>query len=99
MKQILALISILIVAAGLTFSQQNNTEVFSDEKVIEVNPLDRKITEPKNELCPVEGEEINSTITQLIYNNKIIGFCCEVCDEAFLKNPKAYEDKLNGKDA
>lgn len=98
MKLILALISIFIIATGLTFSQQNKTEVFSDEKVIKVNPLEKKITEPINEFCPVENEKINSMITQLIYNNVVIGFCCEGCDEAFLKNPEAYEDKLKRKD-
>ena len=97
MKLILALISIFILASGLAFPQQNNTEVFSDEKVIEVNPLDRKITEPKNDFCPVENEKINSMVTQIIYNNVAIGFCCEGCDEAFLKNPEAYKDKLKQK--
>jgi len=99
MKQTLALILILIVITGLTFSQQNSIGFVSDEKVIEVNPLERRITEPINEFCPVENKKINSVITQLIYNNVVIGFCCEGCDEAFLKNPKVYEEKLKRKDA
>lgn len=99
MKLNLALLAIFMVVTSLTFSQQNNTTVFSDEKVVEVNFFERKITQPVNEICPVEGKEINLKLTQVIYNNEVIGFCCEGCDEAFLKNPKAYLEKLNRKDA
>jgi len=92
--KLLSVVIWLLISAGFTFSQQNKDEKNVNKKIVEVKTLERKVTEPVNGICPVEGKEIDSEITQLIYNNKIIGFCCEGCDEVFLRNPEAYKDKL-----
>lgn len=96
MKLMAALITFLIIS-GVSYSQQNKVEINTGQKIVEVNTMDRKISEPVNNICPIEGKEINKELSQLIYNNKIIGFCCPGCDEVFLKNPKLYESKLNRK--
>lgn len=49
---------------------------------------------PINATCPVkDGKPVNPAIT-VEHEGKVIGFCCEGCKAAFLKDPKAYLSKI-----
>jgi YHS domain-containing protein len=46
---------------------------------------------PINKFCPVETENpVDPTVPTVVYDGKIIGFCCDDCPAKFKKNPKAY---------
>ncbi len=97
MKLIFPTIAVLLfVITGSSQTRQNLIDLSDD--VIQVNTLERNSLQPGNKFCPVKGQEINKKLTQVIYNNKIIAFCCPGCDEAFLKNLKMYDNKLKRKD-
>lgn len=92
--KIILFVMILLIMSGINYSQQNFVEIENDQNIIKVNPLNRRISRPVNNVCPVQGKEVNLEITQLIYNNVIIGFCCPGCDKEFIKKPEAYKNKL-----
>lgn len=85
---------IFFAITRISFSQQINDEGNPDRKIIEVKTLERKITKPVNSFCPVEGKAVDANLPQLMYKDEIIGFCCEGCDEVFIKNPEFYQNKL-----
>jgi YHS domain-containing protein/mono/diheme cytochrome c family protein/uncharacterized membrane protein len=49
--------------------------------------------EPVNATCPVSGEPVKSGFA-VVYEGRVIGFCCAKCPSAFLENPAAYAAKL-----
>ncbi|KAB2853024.1 MAG: hypothetical protein F9K42_01195 [Ignavibacterium sp.] len=97
--KVIALSIMALLFASLNTAQTKENPLDNDEKIISVNTLERNALKPINENCPVENLKVNEEVPFIIFNNVLIGFCCEGCDEAFLKNPKAYEDKINRKDA
>ncbi len=97
MKKIFLAAAINLIIAG-TSLPQNEPMFLNNEKIVEVNMKERNPLTPINEVCPIEGKKIDHKIPYLIFGNKIIGFCCPGCDNAFLKNPKLYEEKLNKKE-
>lgn len=88
----LSIISLMFASLSIAQTKENFLDI--GEKVIPVNILERNVLKPINENCPVENLKVNEEAPFVIFNNVLIGFCCEGCDEAFLKNPKVYEDKL-----
>jgi uncharacterized membrane protein/YHS domain-containing protein len=48
---------------------------------------------PVNSICPVAGAPIDPSIG-LLYEGRIVGFCCTKCLRTFLDDPKAYAAKL-----
>ncbi|MCC6356121.1 MAG: hypothetical protein IT577_19710 [Verrucomicrobiae bacterium] len=49
---------------------------------------------PVNKVCPVkEGKPVDPAITAE-HEGRLIGFCCEGCKAAFVKDPKAYLSKV-----
>jgi YHS domain-containing protein len=50
-------------------------------------------SKPINTICPVSGEEVDPAHT-LVYEGKVIGFCCDKCPAEFQKDPKKFMAKL-----
>lgn len=48
-----------------------------------------------NKVCPVRGEEVNPNAPTILFNGKVIGFCCPGCDSKFQKSPEKYLKNLN----
>lgn len=94
----IALLTMVLMFAGISLSQTKDNITDLNEKVIPINTLERNALKLINENCPVENLKVNEEVTFVIFNNVLIGFCCEGCDEVFLKNPKTFKEKLNRKD-
>ena len=48
---------------------------------------------PVNTNCPVSGKPVDPGHT-VVFEGRLIAFCCEKCQAAFEKDPKTYLDKL-----
>ncbi len=46
-----------------------------------------------NATCPVSGAPVDANF-RVVYDGKVVGFCCEKCAAKFLADPKAYAAKL-----
>ena len=93
--------TLAIVISFIPFlAAQNNDSQQKElkDKTLEINVTERNIARPTNKICPVKDSPVKDNVPAIIYNNKIIGFCCKGCDDIFLNNPKLYEDKLKRKD-
>ena len=49
--------------------------------------------EPVNRECPVTGKPIDTRYL-VVYQNRVIGFCCPHCPEAFWADPAKFQAKL-----
>lgn len=83
----------LLVAQSNTDKQKE-----SIDKNQVINVTERNITKPFNAICPVKDLPVKANVPEMIYKDKIIGFCCKGCDEVFINNPNYYEEKLKLKD-
>jgi hypothetical protein len=93
MKKILLSAAVTLMIAG-TSLPQNERMVLNSENFVEVNLKNRNSLKPINEVCPIEGKKIDYKIPFLIFNNKIIGFCCNACIEVFNIDPQAHLKKF-----
>jgi YHS domain-containing protein len=50
---------------------------------------------PWNEVCPVLGNKINTSVKTVEYQGKVYGFCCAGCDSKFAKDPEKYSKNLS----
>lgn len=48
-----------------------------------------KAGKPINTICPVDGGEVDASVTT-VHKGKTIGFCCEPCIPTFKKDPAKY---------
>lgn len=48
---------------------------------------------PENALCPVSGAPVNPKYT-IVYEGRVIGFCCPNCPKSFWQDPAAFLAKL-----
>ncbi|MDZ4828772.1 MAG: YHS domain-containing protein, partial [Phycisphaerae bacterium] len=48
---------------------------------------------PINAVCPVSGTPVDPRYT-IVYEGKVIGFCCPNCPKKFWDDPKAFAEKL-----
>ena len=76
----------LILAAVLTLGA-GSVAVAADA------PTTQPAAAPINRKCPIGGEDIDPKVT-IVYDGKVIGFCCKDCIEEFQKNPDKYMKKL-----
>ena len=93
MKKIFLATAITLIIAG-TSLPQNEPVLLNNEKIVELNMKERNPLKPINEVCPIEGKKIDHKIPFLIFDNKIIGFCCNACIEVFNNDPQAYFKKF-----
>jgi len=93
MKKIFLAAAITLIIAGTSFPQ-NEPMFLNNEIIVEVNMKERNPLKPINEVCPIEGKKIDHKIPLLIFDNKIIGFCCNACIEVFNNDPQAYFKKF-----
>jgi hypothetical protein len=50
---------------------------------------------PVNKFCPVNaGNPVDDRCPTVLYDGKVIGFCCPDCIEDFNKDPKKYMANL-----
>jgi YHS domain-containing protein len=84
---LIAAITLLIASTSLP---QSTPKSFDNNKIVEVNFMERRSSKPVNEICPVEGKKIDNELPYLIFDYKIYGFCCKSCIEVFNNNPKYY---------
>lgn len=92
----------LILVSGTMLAQSDKNKIHTSdsdlsEMVIPLNPLQRNISQPINKICPVEGKQVDSSLAALIYRGEMIGFCCDGCDDKFIKNYEHYKNKLSTK--
>lgn len=93
MKKILLSAVVTLMIAGTSFSQ-NERMVLNNENLVEANLKNRNALKPINEVCPIEGKKIDYKIPFLIFDNKIIGFCCNACIAVFNNDPQAHLKKF-----
>jgi YHS domain-containing protein len=55
---------------------------------------DAEKAKPINKKCPVEGGDVDPTVTTE-YKGKTIGFCCDTCPPEFKKDPEKFMKKVN----
>jgi YHS domain-containing protein len=48
---------------------------------------------PVNTVCPVSGKPVNPEKT-IVYEGKVVAFCCDDCKASFQKDPKPFLSKL-----
>lgn len=48
-----------------------------------------------NTVCPVMGNPVDPKAPTIEYKGKIIGFCCDGCDDQFKANPEKFIKNLN----
>ncbi len=68
------------------------TMLFIGSIALADKPAEAKGT-PINKKCPVEGEDIDASVTT-VHDGKTIGFCCKSCIAKFNKDPGTYLKKL-----
>jgi YHS domain-containing protein len=57
-------------------------------------PATQPTTRPINAMCPVmPDDEVDGDYT-LVYEGRVIGFCCEDCVDKFRANPQRYLPRL-----
>ena len=68
-----------------------------EKLVIEKSPNGPSVPEaslaPVNTVCPVSGSPVNPKY-RVVYDGKVIGFCCPECPKAFWADPEACLAKL-----
>jgi YHS domain-containing protein len=45
--------------------------------------------------CPVSGKPLGKTPVMLVYNNRLVEFCCPDCPPVFMKDPATYLKKMD----
>ncbi|MGE3109494.1 MAG: c-type cytochrome domain-containing protein [Phycisphaerales bacterium] len=48
---------------------------------------------PVNAVCPVSGKAVDAEFA-LVYQGRVVGFCCKHCVAQFLDDPAKYADKI-----
>jgi YHS domain-containing protein len=43
-----------------------------------------------NTACPLSGDPVDPKVTSVVHNDKVYGFCCQDCVDAFKANPGKY---------
>ena len=43
-----------------------------------------------NTACPLSGDPVDPKVTKVVHNDKVYGFCCQDCVDAFTANPAKY---------
>ncbi|MBK7878870.1 MAG: hypothetical protein IPJ77_24690 [Planctomycetes bacterium] len=56
-------------------------------------PAGGKTLEPVNATCPVSGTPVNSAFS-IVFEGRVIGFCCSNCPTKFWADPQSYKSKL-----
>lgn len=46
-----------------------------------------------NASCPVTGEDVSERGGRVMYDGKVVGFCCKDCIDSFKSNPTRYISK------
>jgi YHS domain-containing protein len=47
-----------------------------------------------NKMCPITGDAIDPKGPKVMYDGKVIGFCCSDCPPKFKENPAKYMKDL-----
>ena len=48
---------------------------------------------PVNATCPVSGTPVNPAFS-IVFEGRVIGFCCSNCPTKFWADPQSYKSKL-----
>ena len=76
------------LAGGGLFAADTNTAGKSHSAATQ--PATQSAT-PINKFCAVETENpVDPTVPTVVYDGKVIGFCCEDCIPKFKKDPAYY---------
>ena len=58
------------------------------------NPVTQPSGKPINQFCAVERDNEVDPRATIVYEGKVIGFCCKDCINDFRKDPKKYMKDL-----
>lgn len=82
-----ALLSTALGAAVLAAKDQPATRATT-------HPSTQPTAKAINKFCPVDSDnEVDPKVT-IVYQGKVIGFCCRDCIKDFQKDPQQYMEKL-----
>lgn len=72
-----------------------------DKKPAEKKPVEKGPPKPYPlDVCIVTDNDLGSMgeETEMVYEGRVIKFCCKPCERKFLKNPAKYLEKLTPKE-
>ena len=88
-KFLFTVLSCALLIGGVAYAQEH------EEKK---TPATAPSTQPVNKMCVMHPEDPVDNRVTVIYEGKVIGFCCEDCIKDFKKDPKKYMAKLEEQD-
>jgi YHS domain-containing protein len=87
---IIAVVSALLAAGTITYTHSSANAAEPTTQPAATQPAGK----PINKICPVEKEEIDPDGPTVVYQGKVIGFCCKSCVKKFNANPEKYMKDL-----
>ncbi len=78
--------------AATALESEGEIKFTSDAPLPGAEPLPVALT-PMNSTCPVSGSPVNPKYA-VVFEGKVIGFCCPNCPKEFWADPKAFAEKL-----
>lgn len=82
LNRLICIFSIVILFGAYVLAQEKPASVDQESK-------------SWNTVCPVEGNKVNPEIKTFTYNDKVYGFCSNVCATAFNEDPAYHSAQLN----
>ncbi len=88
-KLIFTVVSFALLIGGVAYAHEHD-----EKKSPTTAPTTAPTTKPVNKMCAVNPEDPVDDRVSVVYEGKVIGFCCEDCKADFAKDPKSYVAKL-----
>ena len=83
-----------ITFTGLTAEPRRLLAAVVTPNGLKSQPTTQAAAKPFNTRCPVTGEAIDPKVKTVVFDGKVIGFCCDDCVEPFQKNPEKYAKNM-----
>lgn len=80
-KLLFTVLSCALLVGGVAYAHEH-----TDKKT----PATAPTTKPVNKMCAVNSEDPVDDRVTVVYEGKVIGFCCEDCKVDFAKDPKKF---------
>jgi YHS domain-containing protein len=79
-------------AAAAALETEGELEFRSDAPALDAPPAVAGLA-PVNTVCPVSGEPANAKYS-ILFEGRVIAFCCLNCPKEFWADPETYRAKL-----
>jgi uncharacterized membrane protein/mono/diheme cytochrome c family protein/YHS domain-containing protein len=77
---------------SVALESESEVKLSGDAPLLDSVPIPSSL-QPENSVCPVSGSPVNPKYT-IVYEGKVIGFCCPNCPKSFWQDPDSFLAKL-----